>query len=379
MSTHDLTADAPTPTTPSIWFPTTEIIKTPGFLLYELAPDGDAYLTDSSTRGDQVLIRVSSRALSKTTRFFRAQFTDYWMPASGKFTPENPLVLAAEGFDSFVVFLRIASEEEACPRPVDCVLDRVAMLLDKYLFEGKLPAWYEETLNSFFPRLWPFANFVDHDIRILEDTGRIPVRSNLTLLHCAYLLDLPSVFATASRRMMWQSSIEEVETLTSQNLEALFPCDFLGGFTNEAVRLRVDLVSKLPSVFYPDPHTDDDWWCHDCQFVPHEERWHREIISKSDSWGIEQKEGMVYRLGDLFMEYIHGMTRLERLREIEGPGSPAFGCRRFRLRYLDVTEYELLFDVYRGIGGLCLPCIKAGGKFEFRSYCSEHNLDLTEE
>ncbi|OAP63346.1 hypothetical protein AYL99_02573 [Fonsecaea erecta] len=361
---------------PSAWRPITKIINTSEYLLYEVAADGDAYLAVFTTLGSRVLIRVSSQALCKTTEFFKAQFHTNWMPPSSKFTPQNPLPFA-EKFDEFVTFLHIASEDESIPEVPINILRPVAVLLDKYLFKGKLPGWCEKVLTSCFPLHFPFYNSVDYFLADFEISGGILDETSLpAVLHSAYLLDLPFVFATASRRMMWQMATDDVECLFPKDLQALLPMDFVGGFKEEAVRLRDDLVSHLPQVFQPDVHGGTKWWCNQCNMVPHKERWLREIIRKSNSFQQEQREGPTGRLCDLFEEYVRDACLLGSTRELE---DTAFECGRFRLRYSDIGDSEILFDVYASIGGLCLPCLKAGEEIKYRYVCSKHCLFLNKE
>ncbi|KIY03452.1 uncharacterized protein Z520_00143 [Fonsecaea multimorphosa CBS 102226] len=371
-SLNDTTASS----SAAVWNPRGKIVQTPDYQLYEVAADGDAYFAVSSTSGnEEVMVRVSSQALCKTTVFFAARFETNWMPESGKFTPENPLRFT-EDFDAFVTFLHIASEHELIPTPPLSLLRSVAALLDQHLFKGKLPDFFEEKLSSCFPRRFPFFNDVAVALDQFALSGTLIETNSLALLHSAYLLNLPSVFATASRRMMWQMSVVDVDTLLPNDLRMLVPGDFVDSFEDEAVRLREDLVSALPKVFYPDPHGEMQWYCYFCHLIPHEERWMIEIIRKSDTWAEESRAGPVARLQDCFMDYMRMLGRLEQLREFDGRRAP---CGRFRLRQPDVLEREMLFDVYNAIGGLCLPCVKAGGEFRYRRFCDVHQLDLTTE
>ncbi|KIW97502.1 uncharacterized protein Z519_01086 [Cladophialophora bantiana CBS 173.52] len=369
------------------WIPEDQVVRTSDHLLYEVAKDGDAYFSVSSPWADDeaVLIRVSSQALTKTTQFFAAQFGAHWIPESGKFTTQNPLVFS-ENFVDFVTFLHIASEDGVVPAAAIYILKPVAVLLDKYLFKGTLPVWCEHLLMDYFSGIFPFYNDVILCRQVADDTGDLPVPSLPFVLQCAYFLNLPVAFAIASRRMMWQMTVDEVRAFLADEFHPrlyvdfaeLLQFDYVECFEQEAVRLRTDLVSKLPTVFQPDPHGERAWWCSRCQHVPQTERWHREVISKSQGWNHEQGRGLEYSLDTLFEEYISDMTRLETFRDLASGGEPALPCGRFRPRYCDIADREMLWDVYSAIGGLCLPCVKAG-EFKFCSFCPKHNLDLTVE
>ncbi|KIW83777.1 hypothetical protein Z517_03023 [Fonsecaea pedrosoi CBS 271.37] len=373
-------AMASSSTPPLDWDLSDRLVTTTQPQTYEVAADGDAYFRALTETKDHVLIRVSTEALSRNTKFFREQFKASWAPEGGKFTAENPLHFL-ERLEPFVLFLHVASEDDPLPPENTCLLRDVALMLDKYLFEGKLPAWFETILTSFIPKSFPFPNNVESSSMVYGDTGILLCTALPAILHSAYLLNLPALFATASRRMMWQMTAYDVDELLPDHMKALMPWDFIRGFESEVVRVRDVLISNLPHVFYPDPHGDAQWGCHDCNLVSHAERWHHEVISKAECTQAERLGGEVQQsLESIFAEYVHDMTKLERLREFDQVDNPTrFECGRFRLRHLDVSENEILFEAYTAIGGLCLPCIRAGGEFAFRLHCDQHNLDLSKE
>ncbi|KAJ9615093.1 hypothetical protein H2200_001167 [Cladophialophora chaetospira] len=345
--------------------PSRVVINISGSLCYEIAPDGDAWIAAKSALHNQatVLIRVSSSALKKSTRFFEVQFSDRW---NREFTVENPLVLDDHDFDELVGFLHIASEDDLLPPIAMRLLPKIAVLADQYLFEGRLPKWCEENLELYMCQHFPIHDTTEMVLTSFRRTGRLPEVSLPAVLRIAYLLNLSSIFAIASRQMMWLMSVEDVDILLPQDLVDLLPMNFVKEFREEALRLRIELRRLLPTIFFPDPHgkggSEDSPMCHKCGAVPMEERWYREVICKSRTYGVEQQRGHVLPIFDLFNDYaIHmaGLTATRLLPTEAGKQTP-FPCGRFRVRHVDMSFDEMLWEIYAGIGGLCVKCVKSG-------------------
>jgi hypothetical protein len=198
------------------------------------------------------------------------------------------------------------------------------------------------------------------------------------VLQTSYLLNLPEMFAKASRAIMWLVPQYEVEKQLPKRLVESVGFDFVENFKEEAVRLRKDLVSKLPAVFYPDKH-GESWsllGCGKCASVPQDERWRREIISKNSAWQEEHQRGKSFlAMGRLFSSYIDDMDELATRKQHNSRNERKLNCGRFGLRLLDVTPEEAIWQVYQAIGGLCLPCVKSG-EFKFQMSCNLHDVDL---
>jgi hypothetical protein len=113
-----------------------------------VATAGDVYISvNSPFQVDAtVRVRVSSQALSRTCRYFEAQFSARWTQGR-EFTASQPLVLD-ERFIEFVTFLHFCHEDDVVPESATAHLADVSILCDKYLFEGRLPAWCLQSLNA---------------------------------------------------------------------------------------------------------------------------------------------------------------------------------------------------------------------------------------
>jgi hypothetical protein len=357
------------------WNPTADIVGRFCQLFYDVAAEGDSYISVNSPFRDDatVLVRVSSEALKRTCRFFGAQFSDRWTQGRD-FTASKPLLLD-ERFVEFVTFLHFCHEDDVVSQSASVHLRNVAILCDKYLFEGRLPAWCLQSLNARLPAdlvMWQLAITLGH--RTVDVLWRINML--FEILQTSYLFNFPEIFAKASRAVMWLVPQEKVETQLPTGLVELVGFDFAENFKEEAVRLRKDLVSKLPAVFYPDQHGESLLGCGKCASVPQDERWRREIICKNSGWQEEHRRGKPFlAMKRLFHSYIEDMDSLARRQQCNSRNERKLDCGRFGLRHLDVTPQEAIWQVFQAIGGLCLPCVKSG-EFKFKMSCDLHDVDL---
>ena len=213
-------------------------------------------------------------------------------------------------------------------------------------------------------------------------TGRLPPDSYPLILHQAYLLNLPTTFAIASRQMMWSMSSEDVKSLLPQTLLDLSPVDFLEAFKQEAKRMRWHLIQFLPAVFFPDSHKVPDMEnpgpCQKWSMVSMEGRWYIEVISRSATFTIERQHGPVLSIEDIFNDYVVRMASLTQSRSLSAyaPEQTPFPCGRFRQRHVDITKSEKLSLVYQRIPGLCLKCAKGGNLKYAKWHCMEHDIKL---
>ncbi|ETI26087.1 hypothetical protein G647_02864 [Cladophialophora carrionii CBS 160.54] len=175
---------------------------------------------------------------------------------------------------------------------------------------------------------------------------------------------------------MWSVAYEDVEKLGPWDVVGMGGMNLAENFKEDAVRLRTDLVSRLPTVFYPDHHGEGLLGCGKCASVSQDQRWHREIISKNSNWLDEDLRGEPFlRSGGLSSSYIKDIHELAKRQQGNDTNDRHLDCGRFRLRHLDVTPQESTWRLYQAIGGLCLPCVKSG-EFKFQTSCDLHHVDL---
>ncbi|EXJ56891.1 hypothetical protein A1O7_07235 [Cladophialophora yegresii CBS 114405] len=356
------------------WYPAGDIVGRSGHFFYDVAAEGDAYISvNSPFQVDAtVLVRVSTRALGRTSQYFRSQFSTRW--AQGRvFTTSNPLVLE-ERFTNFVTFLHFCHEGDVVRLSSRVDLKQVGLLCDKYLFVGRLPSWCFESLNARLPKNPPLFGF----------TAMLPVTTTavqslvpntlLEILQISYLLNLCGIFAKASRAIMWSVTYGEIEKLGPLDVAGI--SDYAENFRREALRLRRDLVSRLPTVFYPDHHGEGPLGCGKCASATQDQRWHREVITKNINWLREDRRGEPFlQIGSLFGSYVKDMYDLPKRQQGNNTNHLNIDCGRFRVRHLDVTPPETIWQLYQAIGGLCLPCVKSG-HFKFQTSCDLHDVDL---
>ncbi|KAI1616554.1 hypothetical protein EDD36DRAFT_429414 [Exophiala viscosa] len=243
----------------------------------------------------------------------------------------------------------------------------LAILVDKYMFIGPIPASIKDSLAQYFSTS-PQADYRE-------------ISASPEILFISYFLNLPDMFAKASHQMMWFFSKANMHKHASSALVPLLPLDIFEQFEQEGKRLRSYLLHELPPVFYPDPHggdsSDDEvdkFWCQKCAAFPHKERWLMEIVRKNGLWKWEEANGVTFSLREIFSSYITDMQQLDYCAHRD-PDSSELACGKFKVRYVDVNREEMIHDVYNAIGGVCIHCFR-GGQFRYTACCPGHGLAL---
>ena len=289
-----------------------------------------------------------------------------------------------ENFENFVTLLHFCHEDDAVPATATRKLVDVGLLCDKYRFRGQLPEWCFHELDTractFLSASYNKAWWID----LLQSHSPLSWDSFPRVLEAAYYLNMPKIFAKASRALMWSVSCTDIEKCLSPDLIARIPADteeIFSMFKEEALRLRKDLVLRLPTVFHPASHKEPEKTigpCGNCASLTNEERWYREVISKNRAFRREQETGKPAKdLETLFKGYLADLEKLCQLRSQSGvaPGDP-LQCPRYWPTHLDGgSEQQLMFELYTAIGGLCLWCVKSG-EIKYGKSCTKHNLDL---
>ncbi|EXJ82986.1 hypothetical protein A1O3_06803 [Capronia epimyces CBS 606.96] len=337
--------------------------------VYRMCLESDLYIrVQNGTDSEDFL--ASSQVLKKTSRYFAALLSPRWSDRAS-YTADDPLVLNEDEPHLMRAFLGIVHGLRPLPPRLWPVLqlkglEDLTKVFDKYMYDGPVPAWLSFILESF---LLP-DNFVQHPIQTtitMASTKKI-----VSVLVMATILNLPHIFCRASRQLMWVAPPSLLQECLKDEVKGLMP-----QFQSECQRMRSFLVTKLPNLLFPDPHGTNHWWCDKCAAVSHPERWASEIITKSDLWQLDQEgEGKcVYSIGALVLSWVKKMSELDRFREMDDAKLPPFPCGRFRLRYADITPQEIVFDLYKAMGGLCLACYREG-VYKYDVFCPKHQVSL---
>lgn len=342
--------------------------------ILDIASDGDIIMKISPEDEDNGrLLRVSSQALKTTSSYFAALLSERWSSSSRRtFTVKRPMVVDEQYDVSFFLFMLIIHQQSL--KHGDTIaaiklkhLTGLAILVDKYMFTGSIPEFIKDAMNQYLARGPQSDDWESMD--------------SPEILCISYFLNLPDLFAKASHQMIWSLGQGDLHCCASPALVPILPVSIFQEAEKEGKRLRSHLLTKLPPVFYPDPHggdSDDDeldkWWCQKCAAFPHEERWNVEVVTKNEEWKWEQRHGLTFSLGGLFASYLSDMAKLDYGGQLD-PDSPRLACGKFKVRFVDVNTDEMLFDLYNAIGGVCIHCFRAG-RFQYETHCAEHDLDL---
>lgn len=328
-----------------------------------LASEGDTYLQVQDGAESQDF-RVSSQALSQASSYFAATFSPRWSE-EGEFTADAPLVLHNDNLCAMAIFLALIHGVDVFgvkltrPKFMD-----LAVVCDKYMFEGPFPAWIEEGLESFF--------LPTNDI--IEDPTRVIGTSLLDLMCCARVFDFPRLFCKASRQMMWILPGVVFQAHLSDNQHAILPENVGPKFRSECQRLASYLVTKLPNLLYPDPHGTNQWWCENCATVSHEQRWLSEVVTQSGGWVSKGNFHLLLSIGEIVRGWIDKISQMDNTRHVD-EDQQELPCGRFRLRWADISMQEIQLDLFMAMGGMCLACCKAG-KVKYDVFCAEHKMCL---
>ncbi|KIW53074.1 hypothetical protein PV05_08672 [Exophiala xenobiotica] len=319
----------------------------------DIVHDGDMVIKVGND-ADARLLRVSSQALKRHSKYFEALLGANWGLSDKKFTVSSPLAVDEDYELGFFVFMLIVHAQIfSDPQVVSKIrlkhLKTLAIHVDKYMYHGGIPTYIIERLDEHIAE-----NHVSA-IPKIESLG--------TIFSISYLLNLDPLFTRASRQMMWWLVAKDLPYFISPEMIQLLPVDIFAEFDKESHRLRSALLKSLPAVFYPEPHSGstegDKWWCEKCDAVPHDQRWMQEVISKSAMWNAEQKTPLMTFIGRLFSCYLYDMESMDNSRE-SMPDGHLRACGHFKPRYIDVNHAEMLQDVFKAMGGVCLHCFRAG-------------------
>ena len=340
--------------------------------ILDVVSDGDTIMKVSSGANHR-LLRVSSQALKTSSSYFAALLSVRWTsPTQKAFTVSDPLIVQ-EHYDTAYFLLMMISHQLNFRKGETIAaiklehLRGLAILVDKYMFTGAIPASIKDSLAQYFSTS-PQADYRE-------------ISASPEILFISYFLNLPDLFAKASHQMMWFFSKASMGEHASSTLVPLLPVNIFQEFEKEGERLRSYLLGELPPVFYPDPHGGDSgddevdkWWCQKCAAFPHKERWLMEVVRQNGLWRWEEVNGVTFSLREIFSSYITDMQQLDYCGHRDSDGSE-LACGKFKVRYVDVNREEMIHDVYNAIGGVCIHCFRAGC-FRYTACCPEHRLAL---
>jgi hypothetical protein len=318
------------------------------------------------------LLRVSSQTLKEGSKYFEARLGPNWGSQDKTFTVSSPLTVDADYDVGFVLFMLILhavplKDPRTGLRIKLKHFRKLAALVDMYMYHGDIPAYITQRLDG---------HLAENHVPVILKSVFL-----LDILTISYLLNLADLFAKTSRQIMWCLTSKDLPVASLEpGMLALLPIDIFAAFDRESHRLRSSLLKSLPIVFYPEPHIgssgeDNAWWCKTCDAVPHEQRWMQEVVSKSEMWTEEQASPLLYSIDRLFSSHLADMEMLDTSRECTLEGHQT-ACGHFRPRYIDVNHDEMLQDVFRAMGGVCMHCFKTG-RFKYEVYCEQHGLSLT--
>ncbi|KAK5442644.1 hypothetical protein LTS15_010962 [Exophiala xenobiotica] len=348
----------------------------PDDAVFDIVRDGDMIIEVGTEETKLRLLRVSSQALKERSKYYRALLGPNWGLADKTFTVSSPLIVDEDYDIGFVLFMLILhavplSDPKAQYKIKLKYLRKLAVLVDFYKYDGEIPTYITRRLEN---------RLAENCVPVLAIHALL-----LDILAISYLLNIADLFTKVSTQVMWCLKSRELTGTISPEMLQLLPVDIFAEFDRESHRLRSSLVKSLPNVFYPVPylHTTSriarrrniEVWCKKCNAVPHEQRWIQEVISKSWLWKDEQHRPLLHRIDQLFGSYLDDM-QVMREREYGPVEGYQKHCSEFWPRYIDVRGNEILQDLMRAMGGVCIHCFR-GGRFKYEVYCEQHGLYLT--
>ncbi|EXJ87770.1 hypothetical protein A1O1_04697 [Capronia coronata CBS 617.96] len=330
------------------------------------AVDGDVDIRVENEPDAQLaysqVFHVSSHALKKTSRYFASLLSERWTH-EGK--PNDPLVLKGDNLCAMAIFFAIMHDAILPAQELTLgQLRALAVVCDKYMYEGTIPEWISTCL----------ASFLHSHNNIMEFSNAIKTEVLPDVLCIASVLNLPIIFGKASHQLMWLAPACDIRSTLSDDLASMLTIDLAKEFGAESKRIPSHLVTQLPKLLFPDPHGVENWWCARCTTVPHEERWHSEVIRKTGPWALDAEGMLTVSVGEMVAAWLDKISGLSRLRELD-TDQFSFPCGRFRLRYADLSLTEVQLDLYTSVGGQCISCFKAG-VFKYDVFCPEHKVCL---
>ena len=291
-------------------------------------------------------------------------------------TVEEPSIFTCDQLDhqAWVILMSIvhrSSDVQAGSFTFN-TLKTAAAYADKFKYHGRAARdveWVDARLNDFlppdraeFPKTHT-ASFPDDNVRRIFD-----------VLCMAYTFGLRNVFARASRQLMWTARPHELSNWLFFDLGQLLrtqpTTNFHAEFNKINDGLRKSLFSKLPQVFYPEPHGENGGPgdCSKCSTTPHERRWYLALVQYNEVWKFELPDPPFSHqqtaLGSLHTSFSGMISEMQAMSRASSP--PEVQCGHFTARHLDVSGEALLTEVYASIGGLCLNCVQKGD-FSFKS------------
>ncbi|KAJ4527692.1 hypothetical protein HRR83_000445 [Exophiala dermatitidis] len=317
--------------------------------------------------------RVSSSALTQRSSYFSALLGPRWNTSdngTGK-SRYSPLILQGDSLYGIAMFLALAHDIDLSSQETNFTFRNIkiiARVCDKYMYSGPTPSYITNPLNKLLS-IRPSRLMYHHEGSAMYCLPDIMV--------VASILNLSEILTKASRHMMWVLPVPPVGGFDAEcTMTDLFRPNFVRNFREEAERLSKHLVTQLPKLLWPDPHSSTHtgrWWCENCAAITHEERWNRELISKCP---LDDSSIFLMSLGDIVSTWLNEIPSLDDAQHSPGGGPrEELPCGRFRLRYADISLEEIHMDLYASMGGMCMHCYKAG-VFRYDVFCQTHKMCL---